>query len=87
MGIAKRLQWAREAAGMSQRRLAKLADLGDATVRHLETEHTSNIELRTAQKIAGVLGCSVAWLMLGEGDPPSEESLAALREPTEGAAE
>lgn len=87
MSIAKRLQWARETAGMSQRRLAKLAELGDATVRHLETGVASNIELRTAQKIAGALGCSVAWLMLGDGEPPSEESLIALRESSEGAAE
>lgn len=79
MGIAERLQWAREMAGMSQRRLAKLADLGDATVRHIESSAPESIDVTTARKIGAVLGCSPAWLLTGEGEAPTEEALRALQ--------
>jgi transcriptional regulator with XRE-family HTH domain len=81
MSIAERLHWARELAGFSQRGLAKAADLGDATVRHIESETSESMGLRTAQKIAAVLGCSPGWLLTGEGEAPSEAHLMSLRPP------
>lgn len=87
MDAAHRVRWAREMAGMSQRRLAKLAGLGDATVRHLESGLSRDMETSTARLIAGVLGGSPAWYLTGEGEAPTEESLLALRATVEGAAE
>jgi transcriptional regulator with XRE-family HTH domain len=78
--ITDRLKWARETAGLSQRRLAKVADLSEAVVRHLEGGTTETIETKTALKLSGALGCSVGWLLAGEGDAPTEESLIALRQ-------
>ena len=86
MGVAERVKWAREIAQMSQRGLAKAAGLSEAVVRHVEAGTTKTIEATTAIELARVLRCSVGWLLAGEGDPPSEESLIALREPAEGAA-
>lgn len=80
MQIAERLKWARETAGISQRRLAKLAELGDATIRHIEGNDPESIDVTTARKIGAVLGCSPAWLLTGEGDAPTEASLVALGE-------
>ncbi len=72
---------------MSQRRLAKLADVGDATVRHIEAQSSDNVETKTGRALATALGCSVAWLLTGEGEAPTEESLRALAETEAGAAQ
>lgn len=80
--IAERLKWARGITGLSQKRLANAAGLqSDGPVRHLESGLTKTVESGTAVALSAVLGCSVDWLLTGEGDPPNEETLRALSEP------
>lgn len=79
--IADRLKWARGITGLSQKRLATAAGLqSDGPVRHLESGLTKTVESGTAVALSSALGCSVGWLLTGEGEPPSEETLRALSE-------
>lgn len=65
---------------MSQRKLAEAAGLkSEGPVRHLESGVTKTVESKTAVALSAVLGCSVGWLLTGEGEAPSEEHLRSLR--------
>lgn len=76
--LAKRLAWAREQSGVSQRRLAKLAGLkSERHVCQLESGERLNPELKTLTAIAGTLGVSVGWLASGEGERPEEATIRA----------
>ena len=82
MGIAERLKWARRLTGMSQRRLTEAAGLkSDGPVRHAESGHTDTLDSKSAVSLAAVLGCSVDWLLTGEGEAPTDEHLKSLRQP------
>lgn len=79
--IADRLKWARNVTGLSQKRLANAAGLqSDGPVRHLESGLTKTVESGTAVALSAVLGCSVGWLLTGDGEPPNEDTLRALSE-------
>lgn len=88
--LAKRLEWAREHSGVSQRRLAKLSGLkSERHILQLESGERLNPELKTLTAIAGALGVSVGWLASGEGDRPDEAAIRAAivaREAARGAA-
>ncbi len=88
MSIADRLRWVREISGLSRRGLAALCpELSEGSIRHVESGLSETLTTESAQKVAAAIGCSVGWLLVGEGNPPSEESLRALRpEPGVGAA-
>lgn len=60
VAAAVRLQ--REAAGLSQKRLAELSGLSLPTVQRLETDD-STVELRTLEKVAAGLGVAPAILL------------------------
>lgn len=74
--LAKRLTWARKAAAISQRSLARRAKL--ASERHIgliESGDRDNPELKTLEAIAGALGVAVGWLASGEGPKPTAEQI------------
>ena len=75
--LVKRLKWAREAAGLSQRALSALSGLASSHVQLIESERAVGINITTAQALGGVLGVSLDWLMGGVGEPPSAEAVAA----------
>ncbi len=74
-----RLAAAREAAGMSQKQLARRVGVKQATVRNWE-EDLAEPRANRLTMLCGLLGVSLSWLLTGEGegvDPPGEpEDLA-----------
>lgn len=81
MEFPERLKWARKTAQLSQRGLASLAKLkSDAHIRHIESGLIKSVETHTVQAIARVLGCSLDWLLNGEGDEPTEAAILAAVE-------
>lgn len=86
--LAERVKWARETARLSQRELARRAGLGsERHVGLIEAGERPNVELKTLQGVAGVLGVTIGWLANGEGDPPTEESIRAAAGTPDEAAE
>lgn len=62
-----RLAAAREAAGLSVNDLARRAGVAVASVRGWEDDQ-SEPRANTLQRVAGILGVSIMWLLAGEGD-------------------
>jgi len=61
--IAKNLRKLREAKGLSQERLARLADVANNTIVKIEAGKNKNPTLNTLKKIAKALGVSVDELI------------------------
>lgn len=78
--LVKRLQWARDAAGLSQRALSGLAGLASSHVQLIESGRAEGINVSTAQRLTGVLGVSLDWLMAGTGEMPTAEAVKAAVE-------
>ncbi|MEL6532315.1 MAG: helix-turn-helix domain-containing protein [Pseudomonadota bacterium] len=62
-----RVAAAREAAGLSVNDLARRAGVSVTSVRAWE-EDQSEPRANTLQRVAGILGVSIMWLLAGEGD-------------------
>lgn len=74
--LAKRLHDLRETARISQRELGRLAGLkSERHVGLIENGERPNLEMKTIEALAGVLGSSVGYLSAGEGLPPSLEQV------------
>lgn len=69
--IGSRITQAREAAGMTQQELAEHIGVRQEAVRRWERGSTSPRANRL-DTIAGLLGVSISWLMIGRGDAPSQ---------------
>lgn len=70
-----RLAAAREAAGMSQKDLAKRIGVKHGTLRNWEDDIAEPRANRLSM-LSGLLGVSLSWLLSGEGegvDPPGDE--------------
>ena len=72
--FAMRLRDRRRAAGVSQRELAELGGLGEATVARLETAAQSP-RLDTIRRIAAALDCPVHALLTDEDDDEDREAV------------
>lgn len=69
------------AGGISQRELASLAQISAAYPGFLErSPEDPGIGAEIAMRIAAVLGCSVPYLVRGEGEPPTEQEARAAVE-------
>ncbi len=69
-----RVAAARDAAGLSQGELARRAGVAVKSVRAWEDDQ-SEPRANTLQRVAGILGVSIMWLLAGEGDgltPPTD---------------
>jgi len=77
MTLSARLREARREAGLSQARLAKLADLTQPTLSSLENGESKGSS-RTAQ-IAAVLGVNALWLAQGEGPKYLKKASTAVK--------
>lgn len=64
-------------AGVSASKLSRLAGLNRVHVGLIEGNEQSRIEAGTAEKLAKVLGCSLDWLISGNGKPPSDRAVHA----------
>lgn len=79
-----RLRELREIAGLSCRGLDSVAGLHPNHVAALE--HVDSCHVTTARKLADALGCTVGWLVAGEGEAPSAEVIRAAVEKARAAA-
>ncbi|MEZ5811578.1 MAG: helix-turn-helix transcriptional regulator [Rhizobiaceae bacterium] len=70
--LGGRLSRAREAAGMSTAQLARRLGIKTATLQSWESDRSEPRANRLAT-MAGILNVSLAWLMHGLGDSPSED--------------
>ncbi len=74
-----RLAAAREAAGMSQKQLAKRMGVKLSTLHAWEND-LSEPRANRLSMMAGILNVSIMWLLMGEGDgisgPEDEETIA-----------
>jgi transcriptional regulator with XRE-family HTH domain len=77
-----RLAGAREAAGLTQEDLARRLGVREETLRGWEDD-LGEPRANRMQMLAGILGVSLTWLMVGKGDGPAGppgEGAAELRE-------
>lgn len=65
-----RLRDLRTLAELESRELDRLAGRSEGHVSMIETGRRPNPELKTARALADVLGCSIGWLLAGEGEAP-----------------
>lgn len=75
--LKARLHWAREISTLSQRGLARRADVASRIVSQIEAGDRDNPELKTLRALADALGVSVGWLATGEGERPTAETIRA----------
>lgn len=65
---------------LSTKELDRLAGFTEGLVWSLEKSGGTNAEASTLKEIARVLGISLDYLILGEGEPPTAESVRAAVE-------
>lgn len=63
--------------GLSNRELDRLAGLHVGHVWQIEEGHRENPTRDTAEGISRALGCTLGWLLAGEGAPPTEGAVRA----------
>jgi transcriptional regulator with XRE-family HTH domain len=77
-----RLAGAREAAGLTQEELARRLGVREETLRAWEDD-LSEPRANRVQMLAGMLGVSMTWLMVGKGEGPAgplQDGTAGQRE-------
>jgi len=66
------------AGGMSQRELARLADLSPSYPGIIErAPKEPEVSGHIATRLAGVFGCTISYLLNGVGSPPAESAVRA----------
>lgn len=75
--LSDRLRIAREAAGLTARKLSKLAGLAEGHVAMIERGTVEDGSVQTIGKIARALGVSLDWLVFGKGEGPRPTAEAA----------
>lgn len=75
--VGTRLRDARLAATLSARELSRLADRPETQCALIEARDQVVIDPDVAASYCNVLGISRAWLVLGEGAPPADETIRA----------
>jgi len=80
--FGERLKQARRLRGLTQEKLARLADLSVNTVIKLETA-VYQPRPETARKLARALDVSVLWLLFGEGPMEAQPERGAAEQGAE----
>jgi len=75
-GLGKRIEWLRNAAGLSSREVDALAGLQACHTRSVVTGTIANPRVHTLKKIGAVFGAA-NWLVTGEGGRPSKAAIVA----------
>jgi len=85
-GIGKRLEAARELAGISARELDKLIGVSPGYCSRIESGDRPDPGSMVSERIARVFGLSLDWLISGVGPSPTVRTVAAAvaksRKPT-----
>ncbi len=74
-----RLGAAREGAGLSQTDLARRAGVRLSSIRSWENDQ-SEPRANTLQRVAGILGVSLMWLLAGEGEDTADAPVGAAED-------
>lgn len=77
VSIGTRLRSARQLAEISTKELDRLAGVKAGGTWAVENSKTGNAETKTLDRMAGALGVSLDWLVRGDGDEPTAESVKA----------
>ena len=80
MTLAERLRELRATAGISSRELAAIAGVSRAYPGLIESSERTRIGTGVAAKLAQALGATTDWLILGTGNAPTPEQIAAAVE-------
>jgi transcriptional regulator with XRE-family HTH domain len=75
--VGDRLRSVRLLAGISARELGRLAHLQQSHASLIESGVVANVRVDTLRELARVLGCSLDWLVNGEGATPTAEDVLA----------
>lgn len=79
--LGDRVRELRDKAGISQRHLARLAGLkSERHIGLIESGERDTLTTDTLAKVATALGCTIGWLMAGEGRAPSVKRVRAAIE-------
>ena len=79
-----RLRTLRMLYGLSTRRMARLAKTGPAVIYQLERGLIQRPNAELALRITSVLGASTEYMVLGDGDPPTNDvAVAAIQAATD----
>lgn len=73
--VADRIALVRRHSGLSAAEFGRRAGLSRATISSIESGRNEEPETDTVRKIAKLSGASLAWLLDGEGKPPSAKSV------------
>lgn len=97
--LASRVKLLCDAAGTSREHLSRLCGLTPSHIGLMVAGRNQNVRGDVAARIAKVFGCSLEWLITGEGPPPTVVAVKAAvaaaeppaarepeEEPSEGAA-
>jgi transcriptional regulator with XRE-family HTH domain len=79
--IGDRLAFARTKGGISARELDRLAGKTEGHASLIEARRAADVLASNVAAYASVLGVTVEWLLTGEGDEPTEESVTAAVDP------
>jgi transcriptional regulator with XRE-family HTH domain len=77
MTAGERIKAARDLIRLPSRQLDKLAGLDTGVSWAVENSATGNSQSATLDKIARALGLSLDYVVRGEGEPPTAESVQA----------
>lgn len=77
--MSQRLRRLRTALGLSCRAFDRAAGRTEGTCAIIEGRDTDDITRPVAESYANAAGVPIAWLMLGVGDEPQWQTLAAAR--------
>lgn len=75
--LAGRLTLARTLGGLTGRQLSDLASVADGLVSQVERGTIRSPKATVLGRIAQILGVSLDWLVLGVGEVPKKETIAA----------
>jgi len=75
MTAGERIRAARDLIRLPSKQLDKLAGLNTGVCWAVENSPTGNSESKTLDKIARALGLSLDYVVRGEGEPPTAESV------------
>jgi len=75
--LAERLKWAREAAGLTARKLDRLANLTAGHTTAIEAGRRADPSMSTVTALADALRVPLEWLASGDGTAPSMKRLRA----------
>lgn len=71
----ERVKWLRTVVGLSAAAFGVGAGLSRATIASLESGRNDEPDLTTLRKISEFTGVPLAWLLDGDGKPPSERAV------------